>query len=72
MYRTCKNSAITAVHNRGRDPAGLRASSAKQRRLDALDGNRWECLASILITRKVDTSRARLPKKLTFEPGDYV
>ena len=23
-------------------------------------------------TRKMRTSRARLPKKLTFEPGDYV
>ena len=23
-------------------------------------------------TRKMHTSRARLPKKLTFEPGDYV
>ena len=25
-----------------------------------------------LSTRKMHTSRARLPKKLTFEPGDYV
>ena len=25
-----------------------------------------------LVTRKMHTSRARLPKKLTFEPGDYV
>ena len=25
-----------------------------------------------MYTRKMHTSRARLPKKLTFEPGDYV
>ena len=26
----------------------------------------------VYITREMRTSRARLPKKFTFEPGDYV
>ena len=29
-------------------------------------------ILSDIYTRKMSTSRARLPKKLTFEPGDYV
>ena len=44
----------------GMNPSGVRSEDRSSREVTRVD------------TREMHTSMARLPKKLTFEPGDYV
>ena len=47
----------------------------KKKRVEAFRNIRYPVGRSVvpyIYTREMRTSRARLPKKLTFEPGDYV